>query len=816
MDDLQQEFILETRETLELMTAELIAWERQPDHGERLDTIFRFFHTVKGSAGFLALPRFETLAHEAENILSLLRETKKPISPPLVTAILALIDRIEELTNALEHGREIHEQDDSALIAHLHQAWADVDIALSVAPSVNGPEDRNDAPIESAAQNNEALQNSGAQNVARTIRISLKLLDNMMNGVSDMVLARNEVARHIREVGSDPSLDLAFERLSASIAELRETVGRTRMQKLDAVFAPLPRIVRDLGQELGKDVALECQGNDVELDREMIEMVRDPLTHIIRNAVDHGIENPQIRLQSGKPAQGKININARQSGNHIIISIKDDGEGIDTQKLVAKAIRANICSASEAAAMTEKQRLNLIFATGLSTSEIVSAISGRGVGMDVVRSNIERIGGSIKLQNSYGKGLDITIRVPLTLTIISCLMFGTSGQQFAIPQSAIREITMASGDTVCMNKVGDHNFASIRGQQLPVIDLAELLGMKASEKKGDDAVLIVIDAGAGFHYIMSVDHVMDQEDLVVRAGAPAIMASGIYAGTTLPDHGRPLLLIDPNGLAVHAGISAISSDVMKNNSKNSDEETSKRNNLPLLIFRDYQQNERALPLSAIERVEDFAADHISYTAGQPRLTHDGSIYNLFGLENPPSGSTIKAIRLFDGATVIYYAIQDIVDMHDIDSSKALQAVGHLQDDSPISGVFIFDARQIELMDPHWIFSQFDNEVHHHAGEKKPICLLKAGEDGWTRQMLAPLIAKAGYDVRYDLNEGEKAEICISSDDIDMISPEAGEVIALRDRPIAADNSNSIYRYDRVGILGALQNHGISKRAGGVK
>lgn len=810
MDDLQQEFILETRETLELMTAELIAWESQPDHGERLDTIFRFFHTVKGSAGFLALPRFETLAHEAENILALLRDTKKPISPLLVTAILALIDRIAALTNALEQGREIQEQDDSKLIAHLHNAWAN----LEDAAPVEGQDDIIDEAFDALSQH------AGQQNVARTIRISLKLLDNMMNGVSDMVLARNEVARHIREAGSDPALDLAFERLSSSIAELRETVGRTRMQKLDAVFAPLPRIVRDLGQELGKDVALECQGNDVELDREMIEMVRDPLTHIIRNAVDHGIENPQIRLQSGKAVQGKVIINARQSGNHIIISIQDDGKGIDTQRLVNKAIAANICSASDAAAMTEQQRLNLIFETGLSTSDNVSAISGRGVGMDVVRSNIERIGGSIKLQNSYGKGLDITIRVPLTLTIISCLMFGASDQQFAIPQSAIREITMASGDTVSMNQIGDHNFAAIRGQQLPVIDLAHLLGMTTPATKSEDAVLIVIDAGAGFHYILSVDHVMDQEDLVVRAGAPAIMASGIYAGTTLPDHGRPLLLIDPNGLAVHAGVSAIGGDTINNYDKNADDEAGKRNDLPLLIFRDYQQNERAMPLSAIERVEDFAADQIAHTAGRTRLTHDGCAYPLFGLDDISPDGKVKAIRLFDGVSVIYYAIKDIVDMHDVDSDNALQPVGNLLDDNPISSIFIFDGRQIELMDPHWIFSQFDNDGQHHAAAEKPICLLHASDDGWTRQMLAPLIAKAGYEVRYNLNDGEKADICIASDnmsgDADIMPPEAGDVIALRDRPIAADNGNSVYRYDRIGILGALQNSGRYKRIGGAK
>jgi two-component system chemotaxis sensor kinase CheA len=392
-------------------------------------------------------------------------------------------------------------------------------------------------------------------------------------------------------------------------------------------------------------------------------------------------------------------------------------------------------------------------------------------------------------------------------------MFGARDQQFAIPQSAIREITMARGDTVTMSQIGDHHFAAIRGQQLPVIDLAHLLGMTPHASQSDDAVLIVIDAGAGFHYILSVDQVMDQEDLVVRAGAPTIMASGIYAGTTLPDHGRPLLLIDPNGLAVHAGVSAISSDDMN---ANDDDEADKRNDLPLLIFRDYQQNERAMPLSAIERVEDFSVGQIAHSAGRARLTHDGRAYPLYGLDDMPSDSAIKAIRLFDGASVIYYAIQDIVDMHDIDSGTALQPIGSLQDDSPISSIFIFDGRQIELIDPHWIFSQFDNEGQRQNAEDKPICLLQASDDGWTRQMLAPLIAKAGYEVRYNLDDGEQADICIASDEMDISPPKAGEVIALRDRPIAADNGNSVYRYDRIGILGALQNSGRHKRSGGVQ
>ncbi|WP_438730822.1 chemotaxis protein CheA [Parasphingorhabdus sp. DH2-15] len=812
MDDLQQEFILETRETLELMTAELIAWEAHPDHGSRLDTIFRFFHTVKGSAGFLALPRFEALAHEAENILALLRETKKPISSALVTAILALVDRISGLTNALEQGVEFYEDDDSHLVAQLQNAWTAMDHdAATEQKAVD------DAGTEQKTETqSEAIGIAGQQNVARTIRMSLTLLDNMMNGVSDMVLARNEVARHIRDTDSDPALDLAFERLSACIADLRESVGRTRMQKLEGVFASLPRIVRDLGQELGKDVALECQGNEVELDREMIEMIRDPLTHIIRNSVDHGVESTQERIRAGKAQQATIAIHARQSGNHIVISIRDDGAGIDVDRLVAKAIAANVCTASEAASMTERQKLNLVFATGLSTSDSVSSISGRGVGMDVVRSNIDRIGGSIALQSKSGEGLNITIRVPLTLTVISCLMFSSGGQQFAIPQSAIREITMASGDTVQMRQLGDQHFASIRGQHLPVVGLADLLGLSEVDDdalEDDDPVLMVIDAGAGIHYILAVDHVMDQEDLVVRAGAPAIMASGIYAGTTLPDHGRPLLLIDPNGVAAQAGVSSADQSLLDMNEPANEADIEDSEDLAMLIFQDCQNDIRALPLSIIERVEDFGIEKIGHSGGKMRLTHDEKAIPLYGLKAVPDAASIKVIKLFDGNTAIYYAINDIVDMHRVNRKASLQPVGNVHEDSAISGVFIRDGQQIELIDPHWIFSQFDQDVHRNNDAAKPICLLQAADDGWTRQMLAPLVAKAGYDVRYDLREGEEATICIASEDTQNTSPASGAIIALRDKPTNHNNGNSVYRYDRIGLLGALQSHSAPRRAG---
>ncbi len=384
MDDLIADFVAECREMLEALGGEIVAWEANPGDRARLDSIFRFVHTVKGNCGFFDFPRLEALSHAAEDALADCRAGRRAPDGGLVNAVLAVIDRIGEMIAAIEAGEELPAGDDSELINAL-------------APGAEGPAVQ--AATLGAAD--PATKGSAAP---RTIRLSVELLDRVMSGVSDMVLARNELARRLREAPNEVAVDGAFERLSGIIAEMRDAITRTRMQRIENLFVALPRMVRDLSAELGKQVLVDIDGGDVELDREMIEMIRDPLTHIIRNAVDHGIESPAERIKAGKREIGLLAVSARQSGNQILIEISDDGKGIEASRLVEKALANGVIDKEVAQKLTRSEQLALIFEAGLSTAREVTAISGRGVGMDVVRSNVERIGGLVELEFNTRQG----------------------------------------------------------------------------------------------------------------------------------------------------------------------------------------------------------------------------------------------------------------------------------------------------------------------------------------------------------------------------------------------------------------------------
>ena len=537
MEELLADFIAETRDTLEAIAGEIVAWEAEPADRGRLDSIFRFVHTVKGSCGFLDLPRLRHLSHEAEDALADVRDGERTADSALVSAVLAIIDRIGELVEQLDTTGAIPDGDDTQLIEALAPAHAAPAAAAAVTPSV-------------------APQAHTPRAPARTIRLPVELLDRMMVGVSDVVLARNELARALRNSGADTVAEQAFERLSHCVADVRDAITQTRMARIDGLFAALPRMVRDLAAELGRSVTLDTDGGDVELDREMIEMIRDPLTHIIRNALDHGIETPDERVAVGKPASGRLRIAARQAGNQILIDAIDDGRGIDPEKIARKALSLGLVTAEQVTQMSAAAKLELIFAAGFSTAQAVTTVSGRGVGMDVVRANIERIGGTVDIDSRPGQGLRVTLRVPLTLTIIPALTVACGTHCFAVPRSAIDEIVRPNGRTITLDKLGDGDVAMIRGRMLPVVDLARFLEV-ADETAPQSPVLVIVRAGGGERYALKVDGVLDHEELVVKPAAPALMASGVYAGTTLPDNSRPMLLLDVAGIAAAACVRVV-------------------------------------------------------------------------------------------------------------------------------------------------------------------------------------------------------------------------------------------------------------------
>lgn len=777
MDELIDDFLAETRDMLQALAGAIVAWEADPDDRERLDEIFRFVHTVKGNCGFFDLPRLKQLSHAAEDVLADVRAGRRIPDFALVSAVLGIIDRIGELVLALETGEAVASEDDEQLIAALSEEPAQAASAVIAAPAERVEGDRRKA--------------------VRSIRLSVDLLDRMMSGVSDAVLARNELSRRLRDMPRDVAVEAAFERMSGCIAEIRDAITRTRMQRIDSLFSALPRMVRDLSTELGKQVLLEMDGGDVELDREMLEMIRDPLTHIIRNAIDHGLEAPEDRAAAGKAKAGRLAVAARQSGNQILIEICDDGRGIDGAALVRKALALGLIDAACAETMTPAQKVDLIFSAGLSTAGAVTAISGRGVGMDVVRANVERIGGLIDVESRPGQGVRLSIRVPLTLTIISALTVSAGGQVFAIPRSAIDEILRANGDAVRMERVGDADLATVRGRRMPLVALSGLLSL-AAEAEPEARKLVLLKPAGGDLYALAVDAVHDHEELVVKPASPLVMAAGVYAGTTLADDGRPILVLDPGGMAKAAQLRFEAADAER---LRPEAEADAVAETPMLFFRTLDGAARAVPVPLVERIEDVAAEAVRFSAGMLRVALGERIVPLAGCAAPPDTAKLRILRLTDGASELAYAFSEVIDIRalTLDLSPA-SAPGE------VAGVALVDGHQVELLDVHWLFATFAQA----SGDDRPTCALPSG-DPWINNMLRPLIESLGYAI-VTAGDDVVADIAIETDG-ETGPDRAAAVVRLRNDPQpAGEGDDSIYRYDRAALLSAL--HAARRRAYG--
>ncbi|AUW60338.1 chemotaxis protein CheA [Sphingobium sp. SCG-1] len=781
MDELLGEFISETQETLEALAGIVVAWEADPSDRERLDSIFRFFHTVKGSCGFLNLPRFERLSHAAEDVLSDIRDGRRVPDPVTVNAVLAVMDRIGELTEAVASGASLPSENDELLIGALRQ------VDLVELEKVAEP-----ATVAAVAPKREQ------GNAQRTIRLPLTLIDQLMNGVSDMVLARNELSRKLRDLTSDPDLDSAFERLSTCVADMRDSISKTRMQRVDRLFAAIPRMVRDLCRDLGKRVELDLEGGDVEMDREMVEMVVDPLTHIVRNSIDHGIELPADRAAAGKPETGVLRVAARQSGNQIVIEISDDGRGIDSDRLVRKAMQSGDLTPDAATRLTEAEKLDMIFRPGLSTAQAVTAVSGRGVGMDVVRANVERIGGVIALDNQPGRGLKITLRVPLTLTIIPGLIIKAGGQQFAIPRAAIVEILHVNNETLSIERIGGACIATIRKIRHAMIDLEDVLGLPLIEQQGPRTIMVVRSA-SGIPFAMGVSAVDNHEELVIRPASPLIMASGVYAGMTLPDNGQPMLLLDAGGLANAANLSS----VMEDRTSRQDGDISSEivvETLSALHFEELSGEERLLRLSLIERVEDLDSALFGTAGGRAFVRVEGRLLPVAADRHKFDRDCVTALRIRDGERELCYPVARVIDIVQMPAVPDM-----LLSSGILSGIAVINDVHLEILDPFALFAA--NPVGPEANASARCVIADAG-DVWAQEILAPLLRQAGHDVLLGLPE----DGAVRPDDV-VLYAQADTCTAMRsDQPAVQirnlpspknSKDRSVYRYDRDGLMAAI-------------
>ncbi len=790
MDDLREEFIAETRETLEILAGQLVQWEKDPSDKSLIDSAFRFVHTVKGSCGFLDLPRLLRLSHAAEELLSHARDEQIVVSSAMVTAVLAVIDRISELTEALESGEPVFDNDATL-----------IDAMLAFLPDKGTP------AIPAAAirqlhqdEPGEAIDEAASASKTRTVRVSLTLLDKLMNGISDLVLARNEVSRQLRRVGSDNEIDQAFGRLSSTVAEMRDAIGMMRMQHIDRLFSTLPRLLRDICIELGKQIELTVEGSEVEVDREMVEALRDPLTHILRNAADHGIEDPEQRRSVGKDPVGHIRVVARQSGNQILIEISDDGRGIDVEKLGQRAIARKLLTSSQWQNMPERAKLETIFAPGLSTAEAVTSISGRGVGMDVVRTNMHAIGGSIDLENNEGQGLKITLRLPLTLSIIAGLSLRAGGQIYGISRSAVVEIVSVTNRSVEIEEIGGMPVAKVRGERLAYAKLETILGVAEMEDSQSARSLVIIKPAVGATFALDVEAVVDNEELVVKPGAPLIMATGLYAGTSLPDNGKPMLLLDASGLAAEIGVEQDLFE-MANRNQVTDAEQNKQDADSGLLFQTLDGTVQAIRLAVVDRIEDVDGSAFHQVGGRLCVSVEQVLYDAKGLKTlPDAGATFKMLRLSDGSTSVFLAVADVIDIFALDREIAPSLLPEVYE-----GIVHVDGKPVEVLNSYSFFEARPGE-NPIGISQRPLCFVDAScDDGWAHNILAPLLSASGYEVSFDPTDQSRAAVVLANGANTQKTAGDGRMVALRDSlQVKDEERGSIYRYDRLGLLSAIE------------
>jgi two-component system chemotaxis sensor kinase CheA len=712
MDDLITEFIAETREMLQALERGLVAWERDPGDRERLSEIFRFVHTVKGNCGFFDLPRLEALAHAAEDALGEVRAGKRTIGRGLVDAVLAVLDRIGEMVEAIAAGEDISGGDDTDLIARLAEREPEPVTAQPVP-----------APVKAAA----------AREPFRSVRLPTSLVDRVMSGVSDMILVRNELERQLRHSDGDPALIANFGRLSSLLSEMQSAMARVRMQPIGTLLDSYQRMVRDLAAELGKDIVVEIESGQVELDREMIELLRDPLLHVIRNAIDHGIETPAERQAAGKRPQGRLMLSARQTGNEIRIAILDDGRGIDAGQVVARAIERGVVSAEQAARMEPGQQLMLICEPGLSTAREVTAISGRGVGMDVVRASIERIGGKLRIASTPGEGTRFLLDVPLTLSIVPAITVEVGGQVFALPRSYVREI-VRNGRDIEVDPIGGVRHVRVRGELYPCLGLGSIFGLDC-QSDPDRQVLVMVKMIDGSVFALCIDDIADHCDLVIRPVAPQVINTGLYVGVAQLNDGRPALMLDPFGVSQLGGIA---SDKQARLVSEPVAQADARDLAMMIVFAGLDGIRRAVPLDSVERLIEVPMTEIG--RGNPaHIVFEGAIVPLHGLAVQPGCESIDVLVLAHQGRRLAYATAGAVDTADVDLATVTVETGRR--------LALLDGQSIELLELDRL---------HRA---QPTCRLP-GDDAWTNAFLRPLVESAGYRV---VDQSNRADLEIRLD-----------------------------------------------------
>jgi two-component system, chemotaxis family, sensor kinase CheA len=769
MDELLREFLTETNESLDVVDVELVRLEQEPGNAEIIANVFRLVHTIKGTCGFLSLPRLAALAHAAESMIGKFRDGA-PVTADAITLILATIDRIKEILDALENSQREPAGDDADLIAQLDRHAAAGAAPVTVAHTTGSlvyqvlerplrpgevPLDElervfRETPGPSAApvreQSAKADDKTELRVANQSIRVNVETLEHLMTMVSELVLTRNQLLELSRRQ-SETEFKVPLQRLSHVTAELQESVMKTRMQPIGNAWQKLPRIVRDLSAELGKQIDLEMHGADTELDRQVLDRIKDPLTHMIRNSADHGIEFPQERAAAGKPEKGTIRLTAYHEGGHIIIELADDGRGLNTAKIKAKAIAQGLAGESEIAKMSEAQIHRFIFAPGFSTASEVTSISGRGVGMDVVQNNIDQIGGAIDVKSVSGEGSVFTIKIPLTLAIISALIIASGGERFAVPQLSVVELVrVKAGSEHKIERIKNAPVLRLRNKLLPLVYLSKLLRLGEDPDAESDSGFIVVMQVGPHSFGMVVDAVFHTEEIVVKPMATRLRHIGIFSGNTILGDGSVIMILDPNGIANAFG-ATVSQAAKIDELPHDGGADAGREKTSLLVFRAGSMAPKAVPLSLVTRLEEIDVKKIEIANSRHMIQYRGHLMPLIQVNGEVKireDGTQPLLVFSDGARSMALVVDQIVDI--VEDTLDIQVTG---DRPGILGSAIVKGEATEIIDVgHFLpiaFADWFRRKEARASDGRRSLLFVEDSD-FFRNMLVPVLTAAGYNV----------------------------------------------------------------------
>ena len=774
MDDLLREFVTETNESLDVVDVELVRFEQDPNNAKILGNVFRLVHTIKGTCGFLGLPRLEALAHAAETLMGKFRDGHRATSEA-VTLILTTIDRIKQILDSLEREQREPEGNDKDLIVDLESMVgrlapaapsAETQHAVgTLAPQVlerplrPGEDSLDDlerafreTPVDPPAPKpakptpgETAKDDEAAKAANQSIRVTVDTLEQLMTMVSELVLTRNQLLEIVRR-HEDSEFKAPLQRLSSVTAELQEGVMKTRMQPIGNAWQKLPRIVRDLSTELGKQIDLEMQGAETELDRQVLDLIKDPLTHMVRNSADHGLETPVQRRAAGKPEHGRIRLSAYHEGGHIIIQIADDGRGLDTARITAKAIAQGLVSEADADKLSEAQIHKFIFAPGMSTAAKVTSVSGRGVGMDVVRNNIDQIGGTIDVKSVAGVGLSFTIKIPLTLAIVAALIVEAGGDRFAIPQIAVIELVRArAGGDHRVERIKDTAVLRLRDKLLPLARLSRLLGIDNEPGDLESGFIVVTQVGSQSFGIV-VDGVFHTEEIVVKPMSSRLRHIALFSGNTILGDGSVIMIVDPNGVAQSLG-TIVASHTDADQATESRHAAVDENTTSLLVFRAGSSQPKAVPLSLVTRLEEIDARKIELSNGRHMVQYRGHLMPLVSMNDKVQVKSEGAQPLLvfsDGARSMALVVDEIVDI--VEERLDIQVGGQ---DGGVLGSAIIKGQATEIIDVgHFLPLAFEDWFRNKDRPKRVTrrSLLLVDDSPFFRNMLSPVLQAVGYEV----------------------------------------------------------------------